>query len=84
MPEDPRFLPPTPFQRLVSTHAASVCADACVAASLAGSLFFAQPTNAARGDILLFLLLVLLCYVNRVWGDGGQSAAWVDSQQLLL
>jgi hypothetical protein len=59
MPEDPRFLPPTPFQRLVSTHAASVCADACVAASLAGSLFFAQPTNAARGDILLFLLLTM-------------------------
>ena len=59
MPEDPRFLPPTPFQRLMSTHAASVCADACVAASLAGSLFFAQPTNAARGDILLFLLLTM-------------------------
>jgi hypothetical protein len=59
MPEDPRFLPPSPFQRLMSTHAASVCADACVAASLAGSLFFAQPTNAARGDILLFLLLTM-------------------------
>lgn len=58
-PQDPRFLPPTPFQRLVSTHAASVCADACVAASLAGSLFFAQPTSAARGDILLFLLLTM-------------------------
>jgi hypothetical protein len=56
---DPRFLPPTPFSRLVATHAASVCADACVAASLAGSLFFAQPTNAARGDILLFLLLTM-------------------------
>ncbi|MEX2255696.1 MAG: MFS transporter [Acidimicrobiia bacterium] len=56
---DPRFLPPSPFSRLVATHAASVCADACVAASLAGSLFFAQPTNAARGDILLFLLLTM-------------------------
>jgi hypothetical protein len=43
----------------VATHAASVCADACVAASLAGSLFFAQPTSAARGDILLFLLLTM-------------------------
>ena len=59
MPEDPRFLPPTPFVRLVHTHAAAVCADACVAASLAGSLFFAQPTSAARGDILLFLLLTM-------------------------
>jgi len=56
---DPRFLPPSPFSRLVHTHAASVCADACVAASLAGSLFFAQPTSAARGDILLFLLLTM-------------------------
>jgi hypothetical protein len=56
---DPRFLPPTPFTRLVHTHAASVCGDACVAASLAGSLFFAQPTSAARGDILLFLLLTM-------------------------
>jgi hypothetical protein len=57
--EDPRFLAPSPFSRLVHTHAASVCADACVAASLAGSLFFAQPTSAARGDILLFLLLTM-------------------------
>ncbi len=56
---DPRFLPPSPFSRLMATHAASVCADACVAASLAGSLFFAQPTSAARGDILLFLLLTM-------------------------
>jgi hypothetical protein len=59
MPEDPRFMPPSPFSRLVATHAASVAADACVAASLAGSLFFAQPTSAARGDILLFLLLTM-------------------------
>lgn len=59
MPEDPRFLAPTPFSRLLATHAASVCADACVAASLAGSLFFAQPTNAARDQILLFLLLTM-------------------------
>jgi Major Facilitator Superfamily len=45
--------------RLPSPHVTSVCADACVAASLAGSLFFAQPTSAARGDILLFLLLTM-------------------------
>jgi hypothetical protein len=59
MSEDPRFLAPSPFSRLMAAHAASVCADACVAASLAGSLFFAQPTSAARGDILLFLLLTM-------------------------
>jgi hypothetical protein len=59
MSEDPRFQPPSPFSRLVATHAASVCGDACVAASLAGSLFFAQPSDSARGDILLYLLLTL-------------------------
>jgi hypothetical protein len=59
MSTDPRFLEPTPFARLVATHAASVCADACVAASLAGSLFFAQPSDSARGDVLLYLLLTL-------------------------
>ncbi len=59
MTTDSRFLEPTPFSRLMVAHAASVCADACVAASLAGSLFFAQPTNAARGDILLYLLLTM-------------------------
>ena len=59
MTDDPRFLPPTPFSRLMVAHAASVAGDACVAASLAGSLFFAQPTSAARGDILLYLLLTM-------------------------
>jgi hypothetical protein len=59
MSTDPRFLEPTPFARLIATHAASVCGDACVAASLAGSLFFAQPSDSARGDILLYLLLTL-------------------------
>jgi len=59
MSTDARFLEPTPFSRLIVAHAVSVCGDACVAASLAGSLFFAQPTNAARGDILLYLLLTM-------------------------
>ena len=59
MSTDPRFLEPAPFSRLMVAHAASVCADACVAASLAGSLVFAPPTHAARGDILLYLLLAM-------------------------
>lgn len=59
MPEDPRFLPPTPFSRLLWTHAASTCGDACMAASLAGSLFFAKPGDAARGSILLYLCLTM-------------------------
>jgi hypothetical protein len=58
MTDDPRFLEPTPFSRLVATHAVSVCGDACVAASLAGSLFFQQP-GSARGPILLYLLLTM-------------------------
>ncbi len=33
----------TPFARLARTHAASTMADAMVAASLAGSLFFSLP-----------------------------------------
>ena len=59
MPEDPRFLPPTPFSRLLMTHAASTCGDACMAVSLAGSLFFAKPGDAARGSLLLYLLLTM-------------------------
>jgi len=63
MPIDPRFLPPTPFSRLVVAHALSACGDACVAASLLGSLFFQQPTQAARGSILLYLLLTFSPFV---------------------
>ena len=48
-----------PFVRLMQAHAISVAGDASVAASLAGSLFFAQPTSAARSDILLYLLLTM-------------------------
>jgi len=54
---DPRFLAPTPFSRLVATHAASAFADACVAVSLAGSLFFASPTSGSREKLLLYLLI---------------------------
>jgi MFS family permease len=57
-----RFLalvPPTPFGRLVRTHLVTMCADACVAASLAGSLFFAKPSSGARGSILLYLVLTM-------------------------
>lgn len=50
-------MPPTPFSRLVATHAASAFADACVAVSLAGSLFFASPTSGSREKLLLYLLI---------------------------
>ena len=54
---DPRFAPPSPFSRLVAAHAASVAGDGCFVASLAGSLFFSQPTNEARAKVLLYLAL---------------------------
>ncbi len=53
------FLAPTPFGRLVRTHLVTMCADACVAVSLAGSLFFQKPSAGARGSILLYLLLTI-------------------------
>ena len=59
MSTDPRFAEPTPFARLVYAHAVSVAGDACLTVSLAGSLFFQSPTTAARGKVLLYLLLTM-------------------------
>ena len=59
MSTDPRFAEPTPFARLVYAHAVSVAGDACLTVSLAGSLFFQSPTSAARGKVLLYLLLTM-------------------------
>jgi MFS family permease len=59
MSKDPRFLPLTPFGRLMRTHAVTMCADACVAVSLAGSIFFAKPSSGARGSVLLYLLVTM-------------------------
>jgi MFS family permease len=53
------LMPSTPFGRLVRTHMVTMCADACVAASLAGSLFFQKPSSGARGSVLLYLLLTM-------------------------
>ena len=59
MSTDPRFAEPTPFARLLYAHAVGVCGDACLTVSLAGSLFFQSPTSAARGKVLLYLLLTM-------------------------
>lgn len=56
---DPRFAEPTPFARLVYAHAVSVCGDACLTVSMAGSLFFQSPTSAAREKVLLYLLVTM-------------------------
>lgn len=50
----------TPFSRLARTHAASTMADAMVAASLAGSLFFELPADGARGPVLRYLVITML------------------------
>ena len=60
MATDPRFLPPSPFSRLVTAHAVSMCGDAAIAASLAGSLFFSSPASSSRENILLYLLITML------------------------
>ncbi|MEI8000337.1 MAG: MFS transporter [Actinomycetes bacterium] len=60
MSTDPRFLPPSPFSRLVWAHAVGACGDAAIAASLAGSLFFSSPTNSSREKVLLYLLITML------------------------
>lgn len=46
--------------RLVELHAVNAAADAAIAISLAGSLFFQVPTGEARGQVALFLALTML------------------------
>ena len=74
---DPRFAAPTPFARLMYAHAVSVCGDACITVSLAGSLFFQSPTSAARGKVLLYLLLTMAPFavVAPIMGP------WLDRQK---
>ena len=59
MSTDPRFAEPTPFARLVYAQAAGACGDAAITVSMAGSLFFSSPTSAARGKVLLYLLITM-------------------------
>ena len=63
MSTDPRFAEPTPFARLVYAQATSACGDACILVSMAGSIFFSSPTSAARGKVLLFLLITMTPFV---------------------
>ncbi len=48
-----------PLARLTRLHMVSTAADACIAISLAGTLFFDLPTDAARSQVTLYLLLTL-------------------------
>jgi len=80
MSKDPRFLPPTPFSRLMLTHAVAMSADACVAVSLAGSLFFQKPGDSARGSVLLYLLLTR---GPRRWAATGRSPGRCGRRRLV-
>jgi len=46
--------------RLIELHAFNAAGDAALAISLAGTLFFAVPSDEARGQIALFLLVTML------------------------
>ena len=48
------------LSRLIEVNAFGTAGDAAVAISLAGTLFFAVPTNEARGQVALFLGLTML------------------------
>ena len=63
MSTDPRFAEPTPFARLVYAQATGACGDASILVSMAGSIFFSSPTSAARGKVLLFLLITMTPFV---------------------
>ena len=49
----------TPFARLALAHAIGVCGDVFVTVSLADSIFFGATTSAARGKVLLYLVLTM-------------------------
>jgi MFS family permease len=59
-PEGERAFVITPFARLARSHAANSMADAMVAASLAGSLFFSMPAGEARVPVLRYLVITML------------------------
>ncbi|MDZ4826899.1 MAG: MFS transporter [Actinomycetota bacterium] len=49
----------TPFSRLALAHAIAVCGDVFITVSLAGTLFFTEPTDAARPKVLLYLVITM-------------------------
>ena len=59
LPVDKRFAPPTPFARLLWTHALSAGGDACLAASLADTILFQGAASGSRDRTLLYLMLTM-------------------------
>jgi MFS family permease len=62
-PVDKRFAPPTPFARLLWTHALSAAGDACIAASLAGTILFQGAASGSRDKTLLYLVLTMTPFI---------------------
>jgi MFS transporter len=58
-PNRPNPLEPSPFSRLAVTHALALSGDAIVTVALAGSLFFSISPTAARGRVVLSLILTI-------------------------
>ena len=56
-------LPDSPFGRLAVTHGLAAAGDALVTLALSDSLFFSAGAEAARGKVLLYLVLTLLPFV---------------------
>ncbi len=50
----------SPFARLARAHAAATMADAMVAASFAGAVFFSLPADDARLPVLRYLVITML------------------------
>ncbi len=48
------------LSRLLELHAFNTAGDAAIAVSLAGTLFFSNPTEQAAGQVALFLVLTML------------------------
>ncbi len=51
--------PPSDFKRLTAVHALSTMGDAMIILALSNSLFFSIDANAARVQVLLYLLLTM-------------------------
>lgn len=58
-PRRPAARTPSPFTRLARAHALSLAGDALVTLALAGSLFFSISPTAARGRVMLSLVLTM-------------------------
>jgi hypothetical protein len=55
----PAAAPPAPFSYLARTHALALAGDALITMALAGSLFFSISPAAARGRVMLSLLITM-------------------------